>query len=514
MNMEIQPNSKIYLLHNVPLDTTYDHTIYFADSVSQYNYFYGKVKHALSAQSYQRVNKGIARVGVSADDCYDCNYMMFQNTSFGHKWFYAYITSVEYVNNETAEIHFEIDPVQTWWFDFTIDYCFVEREHSYSDELFSNLVDENLDLGDYTAPWSDFYDMGQQNICLLTSKSSSGGGITGHTRCNVYTPLNIIRGISANDESSCQAVVDDFINNGLEDAIIAMYQYPSNFGFDSVSYDGKQVTMPNDIDGYVPNNKKLFSYPFNLLVVSNNCGQTAEYKWELWEQTEHRGKFMIAGCALGNPTALLYPLQYRGQVQDYASGLLYSNFPANPIVGDAFKAWWAQNKSNTIANIAASGVGAAGTALAIGAGAVTGGAAVVAGIGALAGVASVAGHAVAKKKDLERIPPQVHGQGNADYLNAGMSRCEFTFYKTCIRYQFARIIDRYFDRFGYATNLTKLPNTHSRPHWNYVKTAGATITGSLPADDARKICNILDKGVTFWKNGDEVGNYGLDNRAT
>ena len=79
--MEIQPNSKIYLLHNVPLDTTYDHTIYFADSVSQYNYFYGKVKHALSAQSYQRVNKGIARVGVSADDCYDCNYMMFQNTS-------------------------------------------------------------------------------------------------------------------------------------------------------------------------------------------------------------------------------------------------------------------------------------------------------------------------------------------------------------------------------------------------------------------------------------------------
>ena len=44
-----------------------------------------------------------------------------------------------------------------------------------------------------------------------------------------------------------------------------------------------------------------------------------------------------------------------------------------------------------------------------------------------------------------------------------------------------------------------------------VKTVGATVTGSVPADDMKKICSIYDNGITFWKNGSEVGQYNLDN---
>ena len=65
--------------------------------------------------------------------------------------------------------------------------------------------------------------------------------------------------------------------------------------------------------------------------------------------------------------------------------------------------------------------------------------------------------------------------------------------------------------FGYATRRCKKPNRNSRPHWNYVKTVGATVTGSVPADDMKKICSIYDNGITFWKNGSEVGDYSLDN---
>ena len=253
--MEIQPNTDIRLLHNVPLDTSYDHTIYFASASDQYTYFAGLTKYTLSAQTYQRVNKGKARVAKVADDIYDCNYMMFRNTSFGSKWFYAFITSIEYVNNETSEISYELDPMQTWWFDFEIDMCFVEREHSVSDELFSNLVDENLDLGDYTAPWVDRYEMGEQDLCILASKTSSGQDPTPSFKCNVFTPLNVMRGIRVSgqyaDLPSATQAVDWYIQNGQEDAIVAMYQYPSNFGFDDVSYDGKEISMPNDIDGYI-----------------------------------------------------------------------------------------------------------------------------------------------------------------------------------------------------------------------------------------------------------------------
>ena len=75
----------------------------------------------------------------------------------------------------------------------------------------------------------------------------------------------------------------------------------------------------------------------------------------------------------------------------------------------------------------------------------------------------------------------------------------------------AASIDDFFTRFGYAMNRLTTPNRSARPHWNYVKTAGCTVTGSVPADDMRKICGIYDVGVTWWKNPAEIGNYSLDN---
>ena len=112
--MHIEPGTNIKILKDCPLDTTYDHTIYFADKASQTNYFVGLTKYTLTNYTYQRVKRGVARVGIKADNLYDCNYMMFQNTNYGNKWFYAFIKSVEYVNNETSEITFEIDVMQTW----------------------------------------------------------------------------------------------------------------------------------------------------------------------------------------------------------------------------------------------------------------------------------------------------------------------------------------------------------------------------------------------------------------
>lgn len=73
------------------------------------------------------------------------------------------------------------------------------------------------------------------------------------------------------------------------------------------------------------------------------------------------------------------------------------------------------------------------------------------------------------------------------------------------------MIDDYFTMFGYAIKRVKVPNRNSRPHWNYVKTIGCTLTGSIPSDDMKKICNIYNNGITFWKNGSEIGHYELDN---
>ena len=55
------------------------------------------------------------------------------------------------------------------------------------------------------------------------------------------------------------------------------------------------------------------------------------------------------------------------------------------------------------------------------------------------------------------------------------------------------------------------PNRTASPHYTYIKTIDCEISGSLPADTAAKICSIYDNGVTFWRNGNEVGNYSVDN---
>ena len=88
----------------------------------------------------------------------------------------------------------------------------------------------------------------------------------------------------------------------------------------------------------------------------------------------------------------------------------------------------------------------------------------------------------------------------------------FAFMHMHIREEFARIIDSFWDKFGYPVRRVKIPSTHNRPHWNYVKTIGCDAHGSIPSSAMSNIKSIHDKGITYWINGDEIGNYLLDNR--
>ena len=54
----IAPNSDVYILKGVPLDRSYNHTLYQRNSTEQYNTFYSYRKYTLTNQSYQRAGKG------------------------------------------------------------------------------------------------------------------------------------------------------------------------------------------------------------------------------------------------------------------------------------------------------------------------------------------------------------------------------------------------------------------------------------------------------------------------
>lgn len=62
------------------------------------------------------------------DNLINYNYCMYQNSNYNNKWFYAFISGMEYKNDNTTFIKIETDIFQTYQFEFTFKPSFVERE--------------------------------------------------------------------------------------------------------------------------------------------------------------------------------------------------------------------------------------------------------------------------------------------------------------------------------------------------------------------------------------------------
>lgn len=506
--MYIQPSSTIRLLKDVPLDITYRNTIYFTNATNQVAYFTGKTKLRFDNQSYQRVNKGSLRIQGKADDMYDCNYLMFQNSAYGNKWFYAFITSVEYVNNEATTITYELDVMQTWHFDYTVNMSFVEREMSITDKVGDNLVPDNLEIGDYI-----YKDLGLTSLFNLyqiviaatfdENMDDATGGIYG----GVYSGLhyNVF-----STWQSASSFIEDATQNNKVDGIVSIFMLPIAFCYNY------QKTMPevfnidrdkhlSDIDGYVPKNNKLFTAPYNQLYVTNNEGSAANYAFEYF--STDNCQFNVSGAMCCTPECMITPLNYKGVEKMYNEKLTISNFPQCAFTVDTFKAWVAQNQNQ----LALSTVSAVAQTVAGGAAMYASGGLVGAGA-TLSGIQQI-GSLVASISDKSTLPPHAKG-GGGSIINMANQIKGFQFYYAYIRNEFARIIDDYWTMYGYPTHRVKIPNRVIRPHWNYVKTVNVSLTGSVPADDMRLLRQIYDNGVTFWRNGNEVGDYSLDNRPS
>lgn len=147
----IEPNSTIQLMENVPLDNSYRDTLWFDDVASQFAFFSGYVVQngTFEKQYYQREKRGYCKLEGRAEDYIKCNYMRFRNISYGTKWFYAFILDVEYINDNTFRVIYEIDVMQTWLKEIQLGDCFVEREHTETDLYGEHIEPEPVQLGDY-----------------------------------------------------------------------------------------------------------------------------------------------------------------------------------------------------------------------------------------------------------------------------------------------------------------------------------------------------------------------------
>lgn len=519
---EIIPNSDFLILKDVPLESDYTNTLYWSNKESQTSYFRSKAKYTLSAQQYQRHALGVMRIGLKADDLLDCNYVMFRNTSFGSKWFYAFIDDVEYVNNEVTRLHYTIDVIQTWCCDITFNQCLVERETALSDNLFENLVPENLAIGEYvqqgTLDTVNLLQNGQRVVIFYSYNQPSSSDIPAFP---IYNG-KIINGIFMGLNYSILPLNEDSIKSFLQtltetqSVIAGCVQIPADVvntnNTDFKSYKlVKDVEMPfsfraydNNI-AYTPKNKKLYSYPYMYLLVTNNCGSSAEYHWEDFNESTLRfAEFNVEGTMTSQPEYVAYPVNYKGINSAYEYGIVYNDFVNCPYSQDSFTAWWNINKSAFISGLITGAFknasqAAVGVALGAGALSVTG------------AVATTVDNVIGKYTEYKshKLAPDTISQFAAvPGLRMSQNRCAFNWYAMGIKPEQARVVDDFFTRYGYAQNKLKTPDTHnSRVHYHYVKTFNCSVNGTLPAVYEKQICQIMDNGITWWNSPSSVGNY-------
>lgn len=122
----IVPDTTIRILKS-PLQLDNKNQITFNNAQEQQAYFLTLPYLEIEKSYYQRDNSAIYYPDIY-DNLIEYNYCMYQNSNYNNKWFFAFITGMKYISDNTTQIDIVEDVYQTWCFDINWKSSFVERE--------------------------------------------------------------------------------------------------------------------------------------------------------------------------------------------------------------------------------------------------------------------------------------------------------------------------------------------------------------------------------------------------
>lgn len=304
-----------------------------------------------------------------------------------------------------------------------------------------------------------------------------------------------------------EEILDNAVKAGQQSAIVNLVMVPSSL-FDTYAdtplWDDLTFTRPTSFDrrdgtgGYVPRNKKLLTSPYMFLRV-DGCTQRKDYDYEKMDVAPG-GQFTwrFIGVSSPNPEVIALPVTYDNRNMPGEYALVMKDFPQCAFATDTYRAWLAYKTSGGFLEDSINfGAGVVGNLMS----------------GNIGGAAmSAVGSWSAQRKEAYNASRQSHLQGEqGGSALVATRRYELVFKVITMTKQFAKSADDFLDRYGYTTERLKVPNRDVRPHWCYTKTSNCAVKGIIPAYYAKQIEDIYNKGITFWKNISEVGDYSLDN---
>lgn len=557
---------RVILAKGIKLDNQYKNTIDYTES-QMLTLVNSKKVAEFNDCSFVREDKNIITLEIPYGEAIKANYLAFQNPDYTNKWFFGFIDKVEYVSIKTQRIHFTVDELSTWRDYWTAKKCFVVREHVNDDTVGLHTVPEGLETGEYSivdiryasmyeteTPATDFLPV----FCVKKFPNSferlDNNRIKGDLGYigGVFSSLNFFAVTSI---SYAQKIIDAYVSSDVDaDNIVNIYMIPaccintsvsqpshyfnSSLGLDINLYplynyyesSSYKLQQPDVLSGnYHPKNNKLLSWPFSYFFVTNNSGESIDFKYEDFpfetigsynRRTMSYTKYLVPSASVSGKLVFDNYKNYSSsasyQTKMMSYGISFGKVPICAWMTDYYTNWLTQNGVNmALEALKTSTTIAAG----IGVAALTGGAGigVAAGIGAVASGANSITSTVQKVNEALLTPPQTHGDVNTGDFVFAFTRNIISFYEMSIRPEFAEIIDNYFTLKGYKINLLKIPNQTGRKYWNYVEIAAGesigytTDTISVPTQSMDIINGAYQRGTTIWHNHDNIGNYNLDN---
>lgn len=566
------PDTEVRLLNNVPLSNTYEHQMTFDTKDAQTSFFYNKANPNTVFTDFTYVKSdSTIQVGRGRDELYTCNYLMFRNENFTQKWFYAFITKLEYINPNTTKVHFEIDVYQTWLFEMEWKPSYIVREHTKrwnaDGTPVVNTVDEGLDYGseyetvalEQYVPFTDVYFM----VIVCKNRMDVNGNEEVDPSLNgVVQPLTYyihpfkldgsVPSISIDGVNQSLSTLEDVLraiykNTKAVNNVVSLY-VTEHIGQSSLSFSMSEIepvniqddntnfttlyakniksykkttkNFGNKYDGFASvDESKLLMHPYTVTLMTDMKGNAQEIKNEYID-----GEFLAVNVrgSLGTSNKVSYTVaNYLKSIgiDEIGHGIINESPNDVPIITDMLSAYLQGNRNqlqnqmqhiafSSIAGTIGSAMGTVGSALARNPVGVVGGLGEMAG-GMMNSYFQIGG-LLAKQKDLSATPPQLSQMGGNTSFDYGNGISGVYIIKKQITAEYRKKLSDYFKMYGYKVNELKVPNLKSRQHFNFIQTAGANIIGNIPHDDLQKIKSIFNNGVTLW-HGDWVGDYSRSN---
>lgn len=349
--MDFTRSLSLVTLYQVP--TSVNHQILFDTKDKQKSFFSKYIIKSWDNCSFTDRHSAIRIKGYN--ETLNANYLTFMNDK--GRIMYCFITSHRYIAEQTIEINFTLDVIQTYMFDITFRNCFIERAMVSDDTIGKHTIQEDFALGDIITckrQGTTALKPEHKPAFIMAVVSSSEGA----TRIGgIFSGLNFIY-YDYNHTADLKNKINQYCKEGRGDEIAYIFTFPDYFKSDSyangtlIGYEELQSYIEyldlknvSYFEGYKPFNNKLYTYPFSMVTISNNTGSNVVLKRELLEDTD-KLKFKLDCLMSPGAVVTLTPCDYAGRQYSYDDSISMSDYPLCCWVNDTYSNWKAQHTNS------------------------------------------------------------------------------------------------------------------------------------------------------------------------